>query len=127
MQTTGWMLPTRWAGERTVLSAVLLALGLMGAGCFPKAGEPPGVLSASAVASASARSPGVTAGTLSAGRDLFLAKCNGCHKYPDLAAIPEASWPGIVDKMGNKAHLAPDERNEVLHFILASRSDQAAR
>jgi len=103
-----------------------VALALLAA-CYPKAAPPPGALSANAVASASAQSPGVTATSLSAGRELFLAKCNGCHAYPDLTAISEDRWPGILNSMAKKSHLGPDERTEVLQFILASRSDQAAR
>jgi hypothetical protein len=68
----------------------------------------------------------VTVASLSAGRDLFLAKCDACHAYPDLAAIADERWPDIVEKMGRKSHLAVEERDSVLHFILASRTDQAA-
>jgi hypothetical protein len=99
------------------------AFGLMGAGCYPKGASAPGALSASSVTWASTRWPGVTESSLSAGRDLFLSKCNACHSYPDLPAIPDERWPHIIEKMAKKSDLGPVERDEVLHFVLASRSE----
>src|SRR5580658_8968765 len=111
-------LPPRQRIHRIVLRVALFAIGLLGAGCYPKAGPAPGVVTAHGVTWASTRWPGVTASSLSAGRDLFLAKCNACHDYPDLTAIPEARWPGIIDEMGGKAHLGTEEKGEVLYFVL---------
>lgn len=105
------------------LVAVTFAL----AGCYPQTAPAPGALSANGVTWASTRWPGVTASSLSAGHDLFVAKCNGCHGYPDLTAIADDRWPDIVKTMGRKAHLAAEESDAVLHFVLASRSEQAGR
>lgn len=110
----------------TVLRAALVAVGLLQSGCYPRAAPAPPALSAKDVALASARWPGVTASTLATGHELFLSKCNGCHHYPDLVAIPEERWPGILEKMAKKSHLNDEERDEVLHFVLASRSEQSA-
>jgi mono/diheme cytochrome c family protein len=110
-----------------VLGVALLAAAFTEAGCYPKAGPPPGALSANSVTSASTRWPGVTAGSLAAGRDLFLAKCNGCHDYPDLAAISDERWPNILDKMAKKADLGAEQRDAVLHFVLASRAEPGGR
>ncbi len=107
--------------------ALLVAVGFMEAGCYPKVAPPPGALSADSAASASRRWPGVTASSLSRGHDLFLAHCNACHGYPDLAAIADERWPGILEKMAKKAGLGPEERDAVLHFVLASRSEQGVR
>jgi mono/diheme cytochrome c family protein len=126
MKQVGLGLP-RPRGHREVLRVALFAVGLMGAGCYPKAASAPAALSATAVASASMRWPGVTESLLSAGRDLFLANCNRCHGYPDLAAIPDDRWPPILEKMAQKSHLGGEERDEVLHYVLAVRSEQAAR
>jgi mono/diheme cytochrome c family protein len=113
---------------RTVaLRVSLVAIGVVASGCYPKAGPPPAALTESSVATASARWPGATAGALSVGRDLFLAKCDECHGYPDLVAVAEDRWPRVLDGMARKAHLSPDERDEVLHYVLASRSEQAGR
>jgi hypothetical protein len=113
--------------HRVVLRVALVAIGLIEAGCYPKVAAPPGVLSASSVASASTRWPGVTVSSLSHGRDLFLANCNACHGYPDLAAISDERWPGIIEKMAKKAGLGAEDGDAVLHFVLASRSEQGAR
>ena len=102
--------------------AALSAFGLLGAACFPKAGPAPGALSADRVTWASTKWPGVTAASLSAGHDHFIAKCNGCHGYPDLGAISEDEWPSIVDRMAKKAGLAAAERDDVLHYVLTARS-----
>jgi cytochrome c5 len=102
---------------------LLFALGAAVVGCYPKAGPAPGPVSANGVTSASTRWPGATAASLAAGHDLFLAKCNGCHAYPDLAAVRNEEWQGIVESMGKKSHLDADQRAEVLQFVLAKRSE----
>jgi hypothetical protein len=107
------------------LSSSLVAALFLGGACYPKAAPPPGAPSPNAVTWASTRWPGVTAESLSRGRELFVGKCHECHDYPDLAAIADDRWPSIVKRMGGKAHLAPEESDAVLHFILASRSEQA--
>jgi hypothetical protein len=112
--------------HRNMLRASLIAFTLLEASCYPKAATAPPALSASGVALASARWPGVTEGALAAGHQLFVTKCNGCHDYPDLTAIPERRWPGILEKMAKKSHLNAEERDNVLHFVVASRSQQLA-
>jgi hypothetical protein len=117
------------AGSRRGLLriALLVAVGLVMGGCYPKVAPPPGAVSASGAASASTRWPGVTADALAHGREVFLANCNACHGYPDLTAIADDRWPGILEKMAKKANLGPDDRDAILHFVLASRSEQGAR
>jgi cytochrome c5 len=113
--------------RRTVPLVAVLAIGLLEAGCYPKTGPAPTALSADTAASASSRWPGVTASSLSAGHDLFVANCNVCHGYPDVTSISEADWPHILDSMAKKSHLDAEQRDEVLHFVLASRSEQTGR
>jgi hypothetical protein len=120
-------LPPSRAIHRVMLPAVLVAVALVGEGCYPKVAPPPAALSANSVALASTRWPGVTAGSLSTGHDLFMAHCDVCHGYPDLNAIPDERWPGILEKMAKKSHLGAEERDAILHFVLASRSEQGAR
>jgi hypothetical protein len=110
-----------------VLGLALCAFAATGAGCYPKVAPPPAAVSGDHVASASTRWPGVTAGSLAQGHDLFLANCDQCHGYPDLTAIADDRWPGILEKMGKKSHLGPEETDAVLHFVLASRAEQGAR
>jgi hypothetical protein len=103
--------------RRLTVAALVFVLG-----CYPKVSAAPPVLSAADADRAAARWPGVSASSLLAGRDHFLAKCNGCHGYPDLSAISDERWPAIVTRMAGKAHLTPEEGDGVLHFILASRA-----
>lgn len=113
----------RHAGGSGLVLVVFFTVALTDAGCYPKAGPAPEALSANSVVWASTRWPGVTASSLALGRDLFLTKCNGCHEYPDLSAIADARWPGILEGMARKAHLGAEERDAVLHYVLASRSE----
>ena len=118
-------LPSRRRGGGRLAWIALVAIGALGAGCYPKGAAAPGALSPGGVAWAAKRWPGVDAAALTAGHDRFIAKCNGCHDYPDLVAVSEEHWPGIVESMAKKAHLGPDERDGVLHYVLAARSEQA--
>jgi hypothetical protein len=111
-------------GRPLLCAELLLVAGLAGAGCYPKAGAAPPPLSAESAAHASARWAGATPNRLAAGHDLFLAKCNGCHDYPDLTAIPEEKLPRIVERMGGKIHLDAEQHDAVLNFVLASRAQQ---
>jgi cytochrome c5 len=98
-------------------------VSLFAAGCgFPKTSTaPPPPLSPNEATAASARWPEATPDHLATGRALFVARCNGCHGYPDLAAVPEERWPGIVKEMTPKAKLSAAEGDDVLHFVLAAR------
>jgi cytochrome c5 len=102
-----------------LLFAALIA-GAM-AGCYPKSGAAPGAVSATSVAWATAKWPDTTPETLAKGNELFTAKCNGCHGYPDLAPIADEKWPKIVDRMGNHVDFDAKQKEAVLRFILASK------
>jgi mono/diheme cytochrome c family protein len=106
--------------HRRTLGAAI-ALGALVGGCYPPTAPPPNSVSAESVTWASAQWPGTTDTQLSRGRELFLAHCNACHGFPDLAKIDDARWPSILDKMAKKADLNPDQRESVLHFVLAAR------
>jgi len=102
-----------------VLAAVaLISLG----GCiFPKSAPPPSALSADQLEAARSRWPDATAEALEEGRQLFLASCDGCHDYPDLAHYSEQDWPEIMQRMGDKSDLSADQTAQVLQFVLVSR------
>lgn len=108
-----------------LISSTLSCLFL--AACFPKAGTVPGPLSAIAIESAQAKWPGTSADELERGRQLFLTYCNTCHSYPDRAAYTEAEWPGIARRMGGKVDLTEAEKEALVRFILANRSDPSAQ
>jgi hypothetical protein len=117
-----------FGGSGLVLRVAFVAVTVTGAGCYPATAPPPGALSPGGVTWASTHFPGVTADSLAVGRDLFVAKCNGCHGYPDVITIADDRWPGILKTMARKkSHLDAEQSDAILHFVLASRSEQAGR
>jgi hypothetical protein len=54
------------------------------------------------------------------GRALFVAKCNQCHDYPEPAKYSSAQWSRILTEMGRRAGLMPQERDQVLQYVLAA-------
>ena len=70
----------RTVPSKTLLLVALLAVGAA-VGCYPKAGPAPGAISPKAVEYASTKWPGTTEAQLAEGKDLYQAKCNGCHAY----------------------------------------------
>lgn len=102
------------------------AAAILLAGCmYPKSAEPPASLTAAEVDKARAKDPAADAAAVGAGRDLFVAKCGECHDHPDVMAIEDARWPGILEEMGEKAEIDAAQRAGVLRFILAVRAARA--
>jgi cytochrome c5 len=101
----------------------LAATLIMVAGCAtPRTAPAPGPISSDAVAAAKTRWPDATSESLEEGRGLFLKSCNRCHGYPDRSAYSEEKWPGIMEVMGKRAKLTPEQIQLVLHFIIATRT-----
>jgi cytochrome c5 len=101
-----------------------MLMGLVGllvlAACGPKTGAMPGPLSVKQSTEAAGRWPGASDFSTARGRMLFQSKCDGCHGYPDVHAIQEASWPGIMERMGPKAELNAGDAGDVLNFVRAA-------
>jgi nitrate/TMAO reductase-like tetraheme cytochrome c subunit len=93
--------------------------------CFPKTGAVPDPVSAADVSAATSKWPNATEASLTSGRDLFSEHCNACHGYPAMTAVAESKWPGTVHAMAKKAHLAAEDEEKVLHFILMARARAA--
>lgn len=107
------------------VTLALLASGA--AGCaFPPAGALPPPVTAADADAAKGRFPDASEGSLNAGRDLFAARCNACHHYPDVSKIEDARWPEILSRMGKKASLDDAQTRAVLSFILVVRSEPAS-
>lgn len=101
--------------------AALGCIALALVACFPKSGPVPGPVSPEMAQAAINKWPGTTESSLAEGRQLFTARCNKCHGYPDVNAKAEGEWPHILDEMAEKAKLDGAQKNKVLHFVLASR------
>lgn len=102
--------------------ALLLVLAITACG-YPKTAAAPGPVTGTAAETAATRWPGTTPASLNTGRELFLAKCNDCHGYPDTKRIADERWPKILTRMGKKADLTPEQTETVLRFVLTTRLD----
>jgi len=102
--------------------ALLLLLILPG--CFflyPKSGPIPGVPSSASLEEARKKWPDVTQESLISGRQLFVAKCAGCHDTPDMHSVDLSEWPDVMKKMGPKSKLAEEQTELVLRFVITSQ------
>lgn len=71
-----------------------------------------------------AQYPDAQPGDLERGRELFTSSCGRggfCHKLPTPASRSAEKWPGIMERMAEKAALNDAEERDVLRFILVLR------
>src|SRR5437868_331105 len=68
----------------------------------------------------------ITIAQLQHGRTLFASRCIECHTLPALTAHSEAQWPQVVNTMAARASLKPAEREAVLAYILAARTQRTS-
>lgn len=114
--------------KSSLTALVVLPLALAAAaGCYPKGAAAPKPLTEEGASKASTKFPGETAESLKEGHDLFIAKCNGCHDYPDLVAVSEEEWPSIMKRMAEKSDVPPEKGDKMLHYVLAARAEQTAK
>ena len=62
--------------------------------------------------------------TLHEGRALFARRCIECHTLPALWRYSADDWPEIVDSMAHRASLKPAERDAIVAYIRAVRSQR---
>jgi len=58
------------------------------------------------------------------GRTLLVHRCIECHTLPPLWHYRIGDWPGIVNSMSHRASLNPQERDAIIAYILAIRSQK---
>jgi len=91
-------------------------------GCGGGASGPPPVTAA--MVSRSKQSwPEASQDKLEKGRSTFAAKCHQCHALPKPTAKTAAEWPAQVEKMGKLAELTDEQKQLVLHYLLAAREE----
>jgi len=56
------------------------------------------------------------------GRALFVHRCIECHTLPPFWHYRTDDWPHIVDTMAKRANLKPPERDAIVAYILAART-----
>ena len=66
----------------------------------------------------------VNVAMLREGRTLLVHRCIECHTLPPLWHYKIDDWPGIVDSMSHRASLKPADRDAIVAYILAVRSQK---
>ncbi len=105
-------------GRATSLACIAVATATLGA-CYADAGAALQPVTAAQIESAQRRWPDATEATLATGRDLFHAKCNACHDYPNLQAIGEGRWARILQVMGPRATLDQKQTDSVMRYVVS--------
>ena len=108
---------------RMVAGAGLVALALGVAACGAAFVTPD--VTPELSAAYAEQNPDAQEGDLERGRELFMSSCGRggfCHKLPTPASRSAEKWPGIMERMAQKAALNDAEEQDVLRFILAVRT-----
>jgi hypothetical protein len=58
------------------------------------------------------------------GRDLYISKCNSCHKLYDPNNFTEAGWDSIMIPMTEKAKLKPEQKDEIFSWIIEVKNNK---
>jgi hypothetical protein len=66
----------------------------------------------------------VNVALLQKGRTLLVHRCIECHTLPPLWHYKTEDWPEIVNSMSHRASLNPPDRDAIVAYILAVRSQQ---
>ncbi len=98
------------------LAALLFLAVSCGGGAVPHPTE-------AHLARARARWPDATAASLEHGRQLYVARCSGCHPLHPPGTQPAARWAEVLDQMAPRAKLSADERELVLRYLTAASRD----
>ena len=98
----------------TVRPAVAALLMIAAAGCGGGAIPRP---TDQHVARAQARWPEATRASLERGRDLYVARCSGCHPLHRPDEYAAARWEPLVVEMGPRAKLSRSEQDLVLRYL----------
>ena len=101
---------------RLFAAALLLAAVSCGGGAVPRPTE-------AHLARAQARWPDTTRASLERGRELYVARCSGCHPLHRPDTLPAARWATLVDQMAPRARLSDSERDLVLRYLTAASAE----
>jgi mono/diheme cytochrome c family protein len=67
---------------------------------------------------ASRRWPGTTVADLAAGRELYIARCSGCHQPVPPDHVAPAAWPAHVAEMKERSHLDERQASLVVRYLV---------
>lgn len=94
------MIATPW---RAVVAVVLLS-----AGCVALAHPTPD----------DAARAGTTVEELERDRDIYVARCSGCHAVPLPSALPPDRWPRVVREMALQAKIPAGDQGRIERFLV---------
>ncbi len=97
------------------LRAAILAVGVGVVGCATV--EVPRAMEAD-VRRAGVSWPGTSLADLHHGRELFLARCTGCHQPIQPRKLNRGEWPAQVAEMKDRAHLDTTEADLVVRYLV---------
>jgi cytochrome c5 len=76
------------------------------------------------VTEASTRWPGTTAILLKEGHNIYVTKCNECHKTFAVVKFSEKKWLHEIDDMAPRAKLTAVEKEQLTRYILSKRATE---
>ena len=68
---------------------------------------------------------GVPLDELRGGRDVYVAKCSGCHRLYSPAEYDDAAWDAHVHGMSEKARLKDGDIAAILAYVTAMNGDRS--
>ncbi|MFO0547181.1 MAG: hypothetical protein U0271_02270 [Polyangiaceae bacterium] len=62
--------------------------------------------------------PNITVADLEHGREVYVARCSGCHSLHPPRTRPAKTWPAEVERMSTRAKLAEDEKQAIERYLV---------
>jgi cytochrome c5 len=72
------------------------------------------------------RWPDASAAALERGRELYVARCSGCHSLVEPSKHHAAFWTARVSEMAPRAKLTPEEVHLVTHYLVTVSETEIA-
>jgi hypothetical protein len=91
-------------------------------GCQSNSYAPPPPVTSQMLAASVRKESHANLAMLREGRTLFVHRCIECHTLPPVWHYRTEDWPDIVSSMSHRASLKPAEREAIVAYILAVRS-----
>src|ERR1700704_2917553 len=91
-------------------------------GCQSDSYAPPPPVTSQILAASVRKESHANFAMLREGRTLFVHRCIECHTLPSIWHYRTDEWPGIVSSMSHRSGLKPVEREAIVAYILAVRS-----
>lgn len=93
-------------------------------GCQSESYAPPPTVNSQMLAASVRKESHADFAMLREGRRLFVHRCIECHTLPSVWHYRTDEWPGIVSSMSRRSSLKSTEREAIVAYILAVRSQR---